>query len=213
MDVSKWLGGALLEGGTPRLHARRVCRAQDDSGCAQVEERDVDAVKEALHAFLAGFGLGAGAGRDLLVERLLPGVRARRVAHPEKDPQELATVHAEQACEAWLATVLGSEVLGDQPALPVGRAAFLACDGPARWSDLVLVDDGLPDAFVAAMRAAAPSLAPAPMPGAMAAQSLDSWSLAEAGRTVLEVVDANLGWLGQARPLIAVPIKLGKAGR
>ena len=70
----------------------------------------------------------------------------------------------------------------------------------------ILVDGALPDAFVAAMRAAAPSLAPAPMPGAMAAQSLDSWSLAE-------VVETNLGWLGQARPLIAVPIKLGKPGR
>jgi hypothetical protein len=198
----------LLVGGT-RLHGRRVCR--DPGGYAQ-GEADADAMMEALQAFLADFGLGAGHGRDLLVERLLPGVCARREACPEEEPQDSATLHAEQACEAWLSGVLGSELLGDQPALPVGRAAFLACGGPARWSDLILADD-LPDAFVAAMRAAAPTLAPAPMPGAMAAQSLDSWSLAEAGRSVLEIVDANLGWLGQARPLIAVPIKLGKADR
>ena len=163
-------------------------------------------MQEALQAFLAGFGLGPGNGRDLVVERLLPGVLARRSAWPEEDPREAATLHAEQAFDAWLAGVLGVELLGDQAALPVGRAAFLACDGPARWPDLILVDGELPDAFVAAMRAAAPSLAPAPMPGAMAAQSLDSWSLGE-------VVEANLGWLGQARPLIAVPIKLGKPGR
>lgn len=211
MDVSKWLGGTLLKG-APRLHGRRVCR-EPDARSRPEPEANADAMKEVLHAFLAGFGLGEGNGRDLLVERLLPGVLARRSVHPEEEPQESAILHAEQAFEAWLAAVLGPELLGDQPPLPIGRAAFLACGGPTRWPDLILVADDLPDAFVAAMRAAAPSLAPAPMPGAMAAQSLDAWSLAEAGRTVLETVDANLGWLGQARPLIAVPIKLGRAGR
>jgi hypothetical protein len=213
MDVSTWLGGTLLKGEIPRLHGRRVCREPGGSGWAEAEGGDADAMKEALRDFLAGFGLGPGIGRDLLVERLLPGARARRSVRPEEDPQEFATSHAEQELEAWLAAVLGPELVGDQPALPIGRAAFLACDGPARWPDLILVARDLPDAFVAAMRAAAPALAPAPMPGAMAAQSLDSWSLAEAGRTALEVVDANLGWLGQARPLIAVPIRLGRAGR
>jgi hypothetical protein len=46
----------------------------------------------------------------------------------------------------------------------------------------------------------------------MAAQSLESWSLTDAGRVAFEVVDANLGWLGPARPLIAVPIRLGRRG-
>ena len=172
----------------------------------------LDVAKDALHAFLAGFGIGAGERRDRLLARLLPGLQARRRACPEEDPKESACMHVEQAFEAWLTAVLGAEMLGGQPALPIGRAAFLACEGAAAWGELILVADGLPQEFIAAMRAAAPTLAPAPMPGAMAAQSLESWSLADAGRIALEAVDANLGWLGPARPLLAAPIKLARPG-
>jgi hypothetical protein len=58
------------------------------------------------------------------------------------------------------------------------------------------------------MRAAAPVLLPIPTPGTMAAQSLEAWSVADAGRAVAEVVDGNLAWLTHARPLIAAPIRL-----
>jgi hypothetical protein len=173
---------------------------------------DFDAAKDALSTFLASFGMSAGERCDLLLARLLPGVTARRRAHPEEDLREAAAMYVEQAFEAWLAAVLGAEVVGDEPALPIGRAAFLACGGAAAWGDLILVEDGLPETFIAAMRAAAPALAPAPMPGAMAAQSLESWSVADAGRIALEAVDANLGWLTSARPLLVAPIKLGKPG-
>jgi hypothetical protein len=176
------------------------------------QARDLDIAKEALHAFLAGFGIGAGQRRDLLLARLLPGVEACRRARPEEDLRESASMHVEQAFETWLTAVLGAELLGGQPALPIGRAAFLACDGAAAWGHLILVADGLPQKFIAAMRAAAPTLAPAPMPGAMAAQSLESWSLVDAGRIALEALDANVGWLGMARPLLLAPIKPGKSG-
>jgi hypothetical protein len=94
--------------------------------------------------------------------------------------------------------------------LPIGRAAFLACGGPARWSDLILIDENLPEAFVAAMRSAAPTLAPMPTPGAMAAQSLESWSIADAGRVVVETLDAHVAWLSHVRPLVTLPIKIDK---
>ena len=112
--------------------------------------------------------------------------------------------------ETWLTAVLGAEKLAGQPALPIGRAAFLACGGPTSWPDLILVDEALPEAFVAAMRAAAPALAPMPTPGTMAEQSLESWSVADAGRVVVEVLDAHAAWLTHARPLITVPIKIDK---
>jgi hypothetical protein len=159
---------------------------------------------------LEGFGIDADERRDLLVERLLSGARACRCDEPHESLSEAAVLHAEQQFEAWLGFVLGAESLEGQPALPVGRAAFLACGGPSRWRHLILVDEPLPEAFVAAMRAAAPTLAPLPMPGPMTAQSLETWSIADAGHAAAEVVDAHLAWLGYARPLIAAPIKLTK---
>ena len=174
------------------------------------DAKDVEAARAALDEFLAGFGIGPEQGGDRLVERLLPGACARCRACPEEDPGACATLHAEQAFEAWLTAVLGAERLTGQPALPIGRAAFLACGGPTNWPDLVLVDEALPEVFVAAMRAAAPALAPLPTPGTMATQSLETWSIADAGRVAAELVDENLAWLTHARPLIAAPIKLGK---
>ena len=169
-----------------------------------------EAARAALRAFLAGFGMGQEQGRDLLIEQLLPDACAWCRAHPEEDPGTCATLHAEQVFETWLTTVLGAERLAGQPALPIGRAAFLACGGPTNWPHLILVHEPLPEVFVAAMRAAAPSLAPLPTPGVMAAQSLEAWSTADVRRAVLELLDDSLGWLTHARPLITVPIKLSK---
>jgi hypothetical protein len=160
-----------------------------------------------LCTFLEGFGI-AGQRRDELVERLLSGARARHGEKPQTSLAECVILHAEQEFEAWLTAVLGAENLAGQPALPIGRAAFLACEGPTAWPDLVLAHEALPEAFVAAMRAAAPLLLPVATPGTMATQSLESWSAAEAGRAVAEVVDVNLAWLTHARPLIAAPVKL-----
>ena len=206
--ASKWLGGMLLEGRTKNLPARLSDGRAGGPIRQQPDDRHaVEAARGALRAFVAGFGVGPEQGRDLLVELLLPGASARCRAYPEEDAGACATLHAEQAFEIWLTAVLGAERLAGQPALPIGRAAFLACGGPTTWPDLILVHEGLPEAFVAAMRAAAPSLAPVPTPGAMAAQSLESWSIADLGRAVVEVLDTHFARLSHARPLITVPIK------
>lgn len=211
------VGGMLLQGGTDlpaRLAGERARGAidvqPDDRRRAMPGAADVgaaDAARAALRLFLAGFGIGADERCDRLVERLLPGACARRRDDSQKSLGECAILHAEQAFETWLSFVLGAERLAGQPALPIGRAAFLGCDGPTAWPDLILVDEALPEAFVAAMRAAAPALAPMPTPGTMATQSLESWSIADAGRAVGEVLETN-AWLTHARPLITVPIRL-----
>ena len=206
----------MLTGGTTHLPARLYdgraggpsCE-QSDSGQAAMA-RDEEAATAALRSFLAGFGVGPEQGDELLAERLLPGACARRGVRPEEDAGTCATLYAEEAFEIWLKAVLGPDELGGQAALPIGRAAFLACGGPARWSDLILVEEALPEAFVAAMRAAAPALAPMPTPGTMAEQSLESWSIADAGRVVVEALDAHAAWLGHVRPLVTVPIKIDK---
>jgi hypothetical protein len=166
-----------------------------------------EAARGALCTFLEGFGI-ADQRRDELVARLLSGASARHREEPQTSLAECVILHAEQEFEAWLTAVLGAESLAGQPALAIGRAAFLACDGPTAWPDLILAHEALPEAFVAAMRAAAPLLLPVATPGTMTAQSLESWSAADAGRAVAEVVDVNLAWLTHARPLIAAPIKL-----
>ena len=175
-----------------------------------LEEEEAAEAKIALRSFLAGFGVGPEQGGEVLVEQLLPGACARWRAQPEEDVGTCATLHAEEVFENWLRAVLGAEELGGQPAVPIGRAAFLACGGATSWADLILVHEDVPEAFVAAMRAAAPALAPMPTPGTMAEQSLESWSVADAGRVVVEALDAHAAWLSHVRPLVTVPIKIDK---
>jgi hypothetical protein len=217
--ASERRGEVLLEGGTRNVLARlqdgraggSVCGHSDDHQEAMPDAKHVEVARTALDEFLAGFGVGPGQGCDRVVEQLLTEARARWCGEPQEDFGTCAILHAEEAFETWLTTVLGAERLAGQPALLTGRAAFLACGGPANWPDLVLVDEDLPEAFVAAMRAAAPALAPLPTPGTMATQSLETWSIADAGRVAAELVDENLAWLTHARPLIAAPINLGKS--
>jgi hypothetical protein len=217
MAPSERRGEVLLKGGAMNVPARLYDGRAGGPNCEQPDDRreamrdeEGAAAKTALRSFLAGFGVGPEQGVDLLMERLLPGAAARCRAQPEESAATSAVLHAEEAFEAWLTAVLGAEELGGQPALPIGRAAFLACGGPARWPDLILVQEPLPEAFVAAMRAAAPLLAPMPTPGTMATQSLESWTIGDAGRAVVEVLDAHAAWLGHSRPLITVPIKIAK---
>jgi len=190
-----------------RLVGGRICQRADDYSRAMPGVKESEAARTALRGFLAGFGVGADARCDRLVEHLLSGAGARH-REQAKSLAECAIQQAEQAFEAWLTVVLGAERLAGQPALPVGRAAFLACDGATAWPDLILVEEDLPEAFVTAMRTAAPSLAPMPTPGTMAAQSLEAWSIADVGRAVAEALDANGSWPTHARSLITVPIKL-----
>ena len=203
-------GEVLRQGGTTKLPAGsdREQADQPDHASLTIAEAEGASARAALRTFLEGFGIGADHRCDVLVERLLPGALAAGCNQPEASVAECATRYAEQEFETWLTHVLDADRLAGQPALPIGRAAFLACGGPAAWPELLLVHEGLPEEFVAAMRAAAPVLCPIPTPGAMVAQSLESWSVADAERAVVEVVDANLAWLTHARPLIAAPIRL-----
>jgi hypothetical protein len=155
------------------------------------------AARAALYSFLEGFGLDPDQGA--LMERLLAGARADR----HDDLSTCVLEHAEQQFEAWLSSVLGPDIPAGQPALAIGRAAFLACGGPTEWTHLILLQEDLPAAFVAAMRAAAPVLAPMPTPGTMAEQPLESWSIVDAMHGLEEMLGGSLGRWASARPLLA----------
>lgn len=117
---------------------------------------------------------------------------ARRAPDPgDTDPATESTACPQAALRAWFASVLDVE---DGPELlAVGHAAFLACEGPRRWPDVLLADDP-PDDFVAAMRAATPPLTPPERPATMVEQSLDPWSASDLKPST---------WLGRLlRPIV-----------
>ncbi len=174
---------------------------------------DADAVRaarRALHSFAAGFGMGPGACRDALTEGLLAGAQRHHRDHPQIDLADCATRYAEQQFEAWLGVVLASELAPEQTALAAGRAAFLSCGGAAAWPELILVHDPLPDAFVTAMRAAMPPLAPLPAPASMPEQALESWSIVDVAQAALDLLAPTFAWAASARPLVTASIKLPK---
>jgi hypothetical protein len=170
------------------------------------EPAEAEAVRAVVTAFLSGFGVG-GQHQALLVDRLVVEAAAGRRDRPGESFAACALEHAEQQFETWLGQVLGPDVLDGQPALTIGLAAFLACGGPTAWPELLLVDDDLPEPFVAAMRAAAPLSSPVPMPGSMAAQSLECWSIADAVRSLAELLDTTQARLAGGRQLITASIR------
>ena len=128
---------------------------------------------------LDGYFRGFGVSEPEQLERLVGDVLARLPVRGEDDHAAAAALEAAEArVAAWFARVLGRD--GGDPAavLLAGRAAFLLCDGPARWSNAFLRDRP-PPAFVAAMRRAAVEPVPPPEPAAMPAQDLAFWSLAD----------------------------------
>jgi hypothetical protein len=189
----------------------RARRRHSPPDAALVHADAVRAARQALHSFVAGFGVAPGACCEALTERLLVGARRHHRDHPQIDLADCATWYAEQQFEAWLGVVLAPELAPDQPALAAGRAAFLSCGGPAAWPELILVHDPLPDGFVSAMRAAMPALAPLPAPGSMPAQTLESWSIAEVASIALVLLTTSFAWTASARPLVTASIKLAKS--
>lgn len=194
--------------GVSNPSARSGGSGVSDSSCVQPNDRGsttervdaagaTEAARAVLRSFLEGFGLGPDHGA--LMERLLDGACADR----HDDLGTCVLEHAEQRFEAWLGSVLGPDTPPGQPALAIGRAAFLACGGPTEWTHLILLQEDLPEAFVAAMRMAAPTLAPMPTPGTMAEQPLESWSIVDAVRGLEEVLGGSLGRWASARPLLA----------
>ncbi|MEM7026038.1 MAG: hypothetical protein AAF637_26185 [Pseudomonadota bacterium] len=173
----------------------------------------MDEAKAALRTFLASFGIGRSKPGDLLVQRLLAGALRHDRHHPRFSAAEWATLYAEEQFEAWLRAVLAPETPETEhrrSTLAVGRAAFLACGGPTRWHQLILVRNQLPEAFLVAMRSAMPPLAPMHAPRSMEAQALDSWSIAEICRGLLDALGSAYAWSTNA-PLVATSIKLVKS--
>lgn len=210
----------LLEGGSanpPALstggpNGRPTDQSPGDRVCSSQPTGDDQKGREAhvtVCSFIAGFGLDPADCRDL-VERLVAGAPADRCGQPDKPCAQCVLEHVEQLFEDWLAAVLGPEHLGDLAPLVVGRAAFLLCGGPSLWSELVLIHDDLPAAFTDAMRTAVPSPTPVPAPGAMAAQSLESWSLAQAANLVGGALGAQAALLTDRRTPRAAPIELDR---
>ena len=208
----------MLEGGS----ANPPAMPTDDSGGRLTDQRSGNAVcgsqpaedddggweaHAAVCSFVAGFGLDPADCRGL-VERLVAGAQAARCGQPDKSLAQCALEHAEQLFEDWLAAVFGREHTGDPPLLVVGRAAFLLCEGPALWSEFVLIHDDLPPAFTDAMRAAVPPPTPVPTPGVMAAQSLESWSLAQATNLVGGALGAQATLLTGRRTPSVAPVEL-----
>jgi len=163
----------------------------------------------ALSALLASFGVGPDQ-HDKLLEELLAGARHRHRGEPHRAFRDCAVAYAEERFETWLATVLEPELDCDQAALPVGRAAYLACGGPTTWPHLLLVHHDLPDTFVAAMRRAAPPLSPVPAPAAMSEQALESWSLVDSARAALQLIGTALAQTVSVRPLAMASVRLTK---
>ncbi|MGH6912390.1 MAG: hypothetical protein ACREH3_01630, partial [Geminicoccales bacterium] len=82
-----------------------------------------------LYRCLEGLGLSPCARRDALVAGWLAKAMEQRAALPNSVLEELALRRAEVELSDWFAFVLGTEAVGDQPPLRVGRAAFLICRG------------------------------------------------------------------------------------
>jgi hypothetical protein len=134
---------------------------------------------------LDGYFRGFGVSEPEQLERLVGDVLARLPVRRVDDDVDAAALEAAEArVAAWFARVLGRGDDGDADGgdsaavLLAGRAAFLLCDGPARWSDAFLRDPP-PPALVAAMRRAAVEPVPPPEPAAMPSQDLAFWSLAD----------------------------------
>ncbi|HET6518533.1 MAG TPA: hypothetical protein VFG47_01770 [Geminicoccaceae bacterium] len=131
-----------------------------------------------LGHYFEGFGLSDPHRLDRLVDDTLARVPLRRAGD---DVAAAALAAAEARVAAWFARVLGR---GERPeeeqraAALAGRAAFLLCDGPTAWPDAFL-SERPPQAFVAALRLAAPEPTPPPEPSVMPAQDLRPWSTAD----------------------------------
>jgi hypothetical protein len=160
-----------------------------------------------LGHYFEGFGLTDPRQIDRLVGDALDRVP------PDRTGDEVAAAAlaaAEARVAAWFARVLdrGGGVGGDAErpeeqrptaaAALAGRAAFLLCDGPTAWPEAFLADRP-PQAFVAALRLAAPEPTPPAAPSVMPPQDLRPWALADllpaVAAQILRPLNAGLGLL------------------
>jgi hypothetical protein len=129
-------------------------------------------VERRLAHYFSSFGLTDPQRLDHLIGDVLADVPFRQA-----NDADAALKAAETHVAAWFAQVLG--VAGDAAATVVaGRAAFLLCNGPARWQRAFLRNPP-PKAFFAAMQRATVEPTPTPAPCAMPPQELEFWSVAD----------------------------------
>lgn len=138
---------------------------------------EVRQASHALRRFLAGFGIEIDVTMESLIGDWCHRALQVRREHPESDLATIAVAEAESDLNHWFQSVLGAELIGDQPPVRVGRAAYLLSGAGHRWPEHFLSGDALPDEILAALRNAVPPSTPPTEPATMPEQALEPWTL------------------------------------
>jgi hypothetical protein len=146
-------------------------------GGAMAEPAELRGVSDALRRLLAGFGVGADARMEAMIEDWSRRAFVAWRERPEADLVDIALAEAEADLNRWFDSVLGSELIADQPPARVGRAAYLLCGAGHRWPECFLSHEALPDHVTGALRNAVPPATPPAQPSPMPEQALESWTL------------------------------------
>lgn len=135
------------------------------------------AVTDALNRLLAGFGVRPDPRTGVMIEDWHRRALATWRQSDEAELAELVIAEAEADLNRWFGRVLGAELIGDQPPVRAGRAAYLLCRAGERWPECFLSADPLPEHLVEALRGAVPPATPPSHAGSMPEQALESWRL------------------------------------
>lgn len=130
-----------------------------------------------MERLLADFGVPRGRRRELVVQGCVARAIGQWREHPGSDLAALGFAQAEETLGQWFRAVLGAETFGEDAPLLIGRAAVEICEAAGSWPGTLSTCDRLPAAANEALRRAGVAPTPAEMPGAMAAQPLEPWSL------------------------------------
>lgn len=124
------------------------------------------------------FGIDPLAERARLIDSYIDRARTFWQTHAGLDIGTFAVDEAKADLAAWFSALLGDQKGGEGSPVMVGRAAYLMCDGPVRWPQLLLAPlEDLPAEFVEALRREALTPIPPSEDGDMAHQPYDAWSL------------------------------------
>lgn len=138
---------------------------------------DRQAAERKLCRLFKSFGVDASDHRDRLIDPYLDRAVALWRPHASVDLAALALREAETDLESWFTAMLGQALEDRASAVMIGRAAFLMCDGPARFADQLLLPlESLEDAFVSEMIEHMPCPVPPSELGEMHHQPYEAWS-------------------------------------
>lgn len=139
---------------------------------------DQQAAERKLCRLFASFGLDALAERERLIDPFIMRAVQFWRGHNGLDFASLAVEEAEFDLRAWFTGIFSADEKHGRASLMRGRAAFLMCDGPNRFSQAFLASvDDLPADFVGAMQDHAPLAVPPTDDGDMHHQPYEAWSL------------------------------------